>query len=246
VIRLVALARYVGTATLAGVIAGVLVGGLLGRVVMRIAGFTAGPGLVGSFTANGNRVGDVTVRGTAEILLFVGLSSGLVGGVLYAVVEPWFGRLRPWHGLAYGVGLLATFGFTVLDPSNLDFRRFGSAPLNVAMFAALFLLFGVATALLFDRVRSLIDGGTRLARLTEALALMALIPGALATVLVFAAVTGLAEPLFPIMVALGLLIATVVRWRGLPEPIGYAALAATMLLGAARTIAALPEVLAGF
>jgi hypothetical protein len=244
--RLVALARHVGAATLAGVIAGVLVGGLLGRVVMRIAGFTAGPGLVGSFTANGNRVGDVTVRGTAEILLFVGLSSGLIGGVLYAAVEPWFGRLRPWHGLAYGVGLLATFGFTVLDPSNLDFRRFGSAPLNVAMFAALFLLFGVATALLFDRVRSLIDGRTKLARVTEALAFMALIPGAFATVLVLTAVAGLAEPLFPIMVALGLLIATVVRWRGLPDPIGYAALGATMLLGAARTIGALPEILAGF
>jgi len=245
-IRMRAVARHIGTATLAGSVAGMLVGGLLGRVVMRIAGFTAGPGLVGSFTANGNRVGDITVTGTADIVLFVGLSSGLVGGVLYAAVEPWFGRLRPWHGLAYGVGLLATFGFTVLDPSNLDFRRFGSAPLNVAMFAALFLLFGVATALLFDRVRSLIDGGTKLARVTEAVAFMSLIPGAFATVLVFAAVTGLAEPLFPIMVALGLLIATAVRWRGLPDPIGYAALGATMLLGAARTIAALPEILAGF
>jgi len=239
VTRPVALARHVGAATLAGVIAGVLVGGLLGRVVMRIAGFTAGPGLVGSFTANGNRVGDITVRGTADILLFVGLSSGLIGGVLYAAIEPWLRRLRPWHGLAYGAGLLAAFGFTVLDPSNLDFRRFGSAPLNVAMF-------GVATALLFDRVRSLIDGGSKLARVTEALAFMALIPGAFATVLVLIAVSGLAEPLFPIVVVLGLLTATLVRWRGLPDPIGYAALGATMLFGAARTIAALPEILAGF
>lgn len=245
-ISLAAAARHVGTATLAGIIAGVLVGGLGGRVVMRIAGFTAGPGLVGSFTANGNRVGDITVAGTADIVLFVGLSSGLIGGVLYAAIEPWLRRLRPWHGLAYGVGLLAAFGFTVLDPSNLDFRRFGSAPLNVAMFAALFLLFGVGTALLFDRLRSLIAGATRLARVAEALAFIALIPGAVATVLVFAAVTGLAEPLFPIMVALGLLIATVVRWRGLPDPIGYAALGATMLFGAARTVAALPEILAGF
>ena len=169
-IRLVAWGRHVGTATLAGVIAGVLVGGLLGRVVMRVAGFTAGPGLVGSFTANGNRVGDITVAGTAAIVLFVGLSSGLVGGVLYAALEPWLHRLRPWHGLAYGVALLAAFGFTVLDPANLDFRRFGSAPLNVAMFAALFLLFGVGTAFLFDRLRSLIAGATKLARAAEALA----------------------------------------------------------------------------
>ena len=245
-IRLTALARHVGTATLAGVIAGMLVGGLLGRIVMRIAGFTAGPGLVGSFTANGNRVGDITVIGTAAIVLFVGLSSGLIGGVLYAAIEPWVRRLRPWHGLAYGVGLLAAFGFTVLDPSNLDFRRFGSAPLNVAMFAALFLLFGVGTALLFDRLRSLIAGATTLARAAEALAFMTLIPGAIATVVVLISVTGLAEPIFPIVVALGLLTATLVRWRGLPDPIGYAALGATLLLGAARTIAVLPEILAGF
>ena len=184
--------------------------------------------------------------GTAAIVLFVGLSSGLIGGVLYAAIEPWVRRLRPWHGLAYGVGLLAAFGFTVLDPSNLDFRRFGSAPLNVAMFAALFLLFGVGTALLFDRLRSLIAGATTLARAAEALAFVALIPGAIATVVVLISVTGLAEPIFPIVVALGLLTATLVHWRGLPDPIGYAALGATLLIGAARTIAVLPEILAGF
>ncbi|HEV2249206.1 MAG TPA: hypothetical protein VGT60_01730, partial [Candidatus Limnocylindria bacterium] len=52
-----AVARHVGTATLAGIIAGIVVGGLLGRVVMRIAGFMAGPGLAGVSTANGNQVG---------------------------------------------------------------------------------------------------------------------------------------------------------------------------------------------
>jgi hypothetical protein len=243
---LIAVGRHVGTATLAGVIAGILVGGLLGRVVMRIAGFTAGPGLVGSFTANGNRVGDVTFTGTAAIVLFVGLSSGLIGGVLYALIEPWLRRLRPWHGLAYGVGLLAAFGFTVLDPLNLDFRRFGSAPLNVAMFAGLFLLFGVGIAWFFDRLRRLIAGPTAAARVADALAFLALIPGAAATVLILFSVTGLAEPLFPIIVGVGLLTATLVRWRGLPAPIGYAALGAPMMLGAVRTIGTLPEILAGF
>jgi hypothetical protein len=245
-ISLVAVARHVGTATLAGVISGIVVGGLVGRVVMRIAGFTAGPGLVGSFTANGNRVGDITVAGTAAIVLFVGLSSGLIGGVLYAVIEPWLRRLRPWHGLAYGAGLLAAFGFAVLDPSNLDFRRFGSAPLNVAMFAGLFLLFGVGTAWLFDRLRTAIAGTTTLARAAEVLAFLALIPGAVVTVLLLFSVTGFGEPLFPILVVVALLTATVVLWRGLPTPIGYAALIATMLLGAVRTISALPEILAGF
>ena len=68
-----AAARHVGAATLAGVITGVLVGGLLGRIVMRVAGFTAGPGMVGAFTSNGNRVGDITLEGTAVIVVFVGL-----------------------------------------------------------------------------------------------------------------------------------------------------------------------------
>jgi hypothetical protein len=245
-IRLTAVARHVGTAVLAGSVAGMLVGGLLGRVVMRIAGFTAGPGLVGSFTANGNRVGDITVSGTAAIVLFVGLSSGLIGGVLYAAIEPWLRRFHPWHGLAYGAGLLAAFGFTVLDPSNLDFRRFGSAPLNVALFAGLFLVFGVGIAWLFDRLRTVVAGTTTLARATEAIAFLALIPGAIATVLLLFAITGLDQPLFPVLLVVGLLTATFVLWRRLPSPIAYAALGATMLLGAARTISALPEILSGF
>jgi hypothetical protein len=246
VTRLMPVARHVGTATLAGVITGILVGGLLGRVVMRVAGFTAGPGLVGAFTANGNRVGDITFAGTAAIVVFVGLAAGFVGGVLYAVIEPWLGRLRPWHGLAYGAGLLAAFGFTVLDPLNLDFQRFGSTALNVAMFGALFLVFGVVIAGLFDRLRALIAGRTTAARIAEALAFLVLIPAVIAAVLIVVSLSGLADPFFPIALVLGLLIATFARWRGLPAPIGYTALAAVMLLGATRTLGALPQILAGF
>jgi hypothetical protein len=242
---LIALARQVGTTALAGVITGIIVGGLLGRIVMRVAGFTAGPALVGAFTANGNRVGEITFAGTAAIVVFVGLSAGLVGGVMYAALEPWLRRLRPWHGLAYGAGLFATFGFLVVDPTNLDFRRFGSPALNVAMFAALFLVFGVVIAWLFDRLRAVIAGTGRAARAVEVLAFLALAPGILATVLVAASVSGLAEPLFPIVFAAGLLIATIARWRRLPALVGYASFAVPMAIGAARTFGALPELLAG-
>lgn len=243
---LTALALHVGTTSLAGILSGILVGGLLGRVVMRVAGFTAGPGLVGVLTANGNRVGDITIGGTAAIVVFVGLGAGLTGGVLYAVVEPWLRPLRPWHGLAYGGGLLVAFGFAVLDPTNLDFQRFGSARLNVAMFAALFLVFGVVIAWLFDRLRSLVAGTSAAARATKAFAFFALIPGMIVTVLVLGSLTGLADTFFPVIVVLGLLIATFARWRALPAPIGYAALGATMLFGALRTLSAMPQMLAGF
>ena len=241
---LIALGRHVGTASLAGAITGIVVGGVLGRIVMRIAGFVAGPALVGSFTANNNRVGDVTFVGTAALMIFVGLSAGLSGGVVYAVLEPWLRRLRPWHGLAYGAGLLATVGFSVLDPANLDFRRFGSAPLNVAMFAALFLAFGIGVAWLFDRLRELIAGTGKAARIAEILAWVALGLGAVVTVLVLGAVTDLTGPLFPILSVTALLIAAFARWRRLPTSIGYTALAAAVLLGAARTVGGLSELLA--
>ncbi|HLZ47289.1 MAG TPA: hypothetical protein VKR80_01410 [Candidatus Limnocylindria bacterium] len=243
---LTAVARHVGTATLAGIVAGILVGGLLGRLVMRVAGFTAGPGMVGAFTANGNRVGDITLQGTAMIIVFVGLAAGLAGGVVYAVVEPWLRRLRPWHGLAYGGASLAAFGFAVLDPANLDFQRFGSAPLNVAMFAALFLLFGIALAWLFDRLRQAIAGDGLTARALEVLAFVSLVPSGIAIVFVLMSLTALAEPLLPVVFVLGLVVATVARWRDLPALVGYTALVAPIVLGAARTIGAVPRILAGF
>jgi hypothetical protein len=93
--------------------------------------------MVGVHTSNGNRVGDITFAGTLALVLLVGVASGLVGGVIYAVLQPWLRPLRPWHGLAYGSALLAVFGFTVLDPFDFDFTRFGPPLLNVTMFAAL-------------------------------------------------------------------------------------------------------------
>ena len=242
---LVAVGRHVGTAALAGVITGILVGGVLGRVVMRIAGFTAGPGLVGAFTANDNRVGDVTFAGTAALIIFVGISAGLVGGMLYAALEPWLRALRPWHGLAYGAGLLVTFGFLVIEPANLDFRRFGFPALNVAMFAGLFLAFGIVIAWLFDRLRAIVAGHGRAARPVELLAFLALAPGLLAVALVSISVTGIAQPFFPVVFAAGLVIATIARWRRLPDLVGYGAFAVPMLIGAARTFGGLPELLSG-
>lgn len=242
---LVAVARRVGAASLAGVVAGIVVGGLLGRIVMRVAGFTAGPELAGAFTANGNRVGDITFAGTADIVIFVGLSAGFAGGVLYALVEPWLRPLRPWHGLGYGVGLFVTFGFLVLDPTNRDFQRFGSPPLNITMFTSLFLVFGVVVAWLFDRVHAAIAGPGRGARVAEILAFVALVPGLVVGILVGIAVAGIAQPLFPIVCAAGLLVGTVARRSRLPDLVGWGAFAVPMAIGAARTIGGLSDLLSG-
>ena len=241
---LVGLARHVGTASLAGIIAGVIVGGLLGRVVMRVSGFTAGPSMVGVSTENGNPVGDVTLAGTLALVVFTGLAAGLFSGIVYAVVEPWLRRVRPWHGLAFGVGLLLAFGFLVLDPFNFDFRRFGVAVLNVAMFAALFVVFGAATAWLFDGIKKLRTGTGAAARITDVLAWAAIVPAAITAVLIAGSVEGFAG-VATISIVGPLLIAAIVRWRGFPEMLGYASLTVGVLLGAARTLSGLPQLLGG-
>lgn len=243
-----ALARHLGIATLSGVISGVVVGGLLGRVVMRISGFAAGPSMVGVRTEAGNPVGDVTFAGTLALVFFVGIPAGLLGGVVYGIVEPWLRRLRPWHGLAYGSALLAAVGFTVLDPFNFDFNRFGPPPLNLALFAALFVIFGVATAWLFDRLRALSAMAGTTARVVDVLSLLALGPAGLAVALgVVGAVeasTGNTPVALVIIGALAL--AAIVRWLGLPRPLGYVCLIGALLLGATRTVGNVLHVLYGF
>lgn len=238
-------ARHLGLASLSGILAGIVVGGLLGRVVMRISGFTAGPSLVGVTTENGNRVGDITFGGTLALVVFVGLASGVLGGIIYAITEPWLRRVRPWHGLAYGVALLLAFGFNVLDPNNFDFMRFGIPLLNVAMFAALFVIFGVAIAWLFDALSALRNGTGGMARAVDIAAWLALVPVVAALALFVGGASGIDPPVAVAVVA-ALAVPAIVRWRALPPAIGYAILAAGLLLGAAQTLRGLPSLVAGF
>ena len=238
-------ARHLGLASFAGAITGFLVGGLLGRVVMRISGFVAGPSLVGVTTENGNRVGDITFAGTVALIVFIGLPFGLLGGIVYAIVEPWLRRVRPWHGLAYGAGLLLAVGFLVLDPSNFDFTRFGVPLLNVAMFAALFLIFGVMIAWLFDALRSIRDTSGPAARVVDILAWLSLLLALLVVVLFVGGAAGL-EPPLTILIIAAVLIPAAVHWLKLPRAIGYASIAAMLLMGAARTLSGLPDLVRGF
>ena len=54
-------------------------------------------------------------------------------------------------GLVFGVLLLAVLG-SAIEGDNFDFYVFGPRTLNVAMFASLFILFGLLVAPLFDFV----------------------------------------------------------------------------------------------
>ena len=234
--------RHLGAASLAGIIAGVLVGGLLGRIVMRVAGATSRPELAGSLTSNGNRLGDITFTGTLALILFVGVIAGIGGGVLFASAEPWL-RPRRWKGLTFGAALLVALGFSVIDPANIDFERFGITPLNVVLFAALFIAFGLAIAWLFDRIRRAIDGpGPFATALTIICWLSALAAGAIGT-LSFLSFGGLGEPLPALLFAVVVIVPPVVLWRHLPRRIAYAAFAVPVVVGGLRTVDGLRQLL---
>ena len=145
------LVRAMGIGVLAGLAAGFLAGGVGSRLAMRISAIAAGPAMRGTFTENGNRVGEITAGGTFSLLAFVTVFSGIFGGLVCVAVRPWLPRSGRWRGPAFGALLLAVFGSVVIDADNIDFRLFGPPLLNIGMFAALFVLFGMVAAPLADR-----------------------------------------------------------------------------------------------
>jgi hypothetical protein len=87
-VRLVGLVRSVALGGLAGAISGVVVLGVGGRFVMFVSRLLH-PEALGLITENGNRVGEFTVEGTIELVIFGGLLSGLLAGVIWVSVREW-------------------------------------------------------------------------------------------------------------------------------------------------------------
>lgn len=224
-------ARHLGTASLAGILTGFFVAGMLGRLAMRVSGLTSRPELIGTSTANGNVVGEVTFGGSMALAVFSGLGAGIAGGVLYASAEPWLRRRRA-GGLAFGIALLLALGFTVIDATNFDFQRFGPHALNVAMFALLFPAYGVIVAWLFGLIRGTIDRSGPVATATQMAVWLAAVAAPVLSVPTFFSAGGVDE--FFVAVMLALLVPALVRWRAMPSAIAYAAFAAPILIGAMR------------
>ncbi len=144
------LARHVALLGLATVVSGILIGGVGGRIVMRVSALAAGPEMVGRVTENGNRIGEFTIGGTLILIVFVGALGGVLASVVVVGSEPWLQWMGPARGLGFAVAVLAVYG----QFDSIDFLILEPKTLNVAMFLALFVVFGLTiTALfwLFDR-----------------------------------------------------------------------------------------------
>ena len=182
------------TAIIAGgsAIAGVLIGGLGSRIVMRISALAA-PEVRGMLTENGNVVGEITLAGTIALMVFAGLSSAIFGTGAFVVARPWLPRGTVARGLVFGTFLLALTGAAVVDKANADFVILGDRVLNVTMFSALFLVFGLvassAVAVLDRRVPPAASLSPRMWALTAVCALP-VVPGVIGVALAFASQLG--------------------------------------------------------
>ncbi len=141
--RLAEIARHSTIVGIAGVVTGFIVGGIGGRLLMRISAVAAPDRVMGATTEGGNRVGEITLGGTIGLLIFVGIGFGVIGAIGFLISEPWLTRAGRWHGLAFGGFLLAIGSRAGLNADNFDFFIVGNQELNVAMFLALFLAFGL-------------------------------------------------------------------------------------------------------
>jgi hypothetical protein len=243
-VRIPAIVNEVAAGSLSGILVGIIVGGLGSRLAMRVSAMAADDFVQGVTTANGNRVGDITLDGTIGLIIFGSVFPGILGGLLYASVRPWLVRFGRWRGLVFGLGLLGLLGSLVLDQSNSDFVILRPAVLNVAMFAALFVVFGIAAVPMFDRVLRFLDGESPIASLLTMIGtvLAAVVIGILA-ITTFAVLGSNPTPLELIgalalaVVLAGLAARVLSRSRTAPPwaPASYAVLAAAVLAGAAQT-----------
>jgi hypothetical protein len=144
--------RSIAVATFAGFLSGAVALGVGCRLAMRVVALLAGDGDQGKLTDAEAVVGEITVGGTIFLTLLGG-AAGAIGGLLYLAVHrrlAWAGR---WRGVAFGGLLLAIFGSALVEGDNPDFDRFGIPIVNVAMFASLFVFFGILIAPVYDNLQ---------------------------------------------------------------------------------------------
>ncbi len=135
---------------IAGVVAGAIVAGVGGRTAMRIVALLD-DSAHGVRTDFGATAGDVTLGGTFTLIVLMTLA-GVVGGVFYIAIRRWL----PWHGIARAsaFGLVITFGPGVIAIGEIDLQIFEPAVPILLMFMAVEFAFGVAVALIADRLHA--------------------------------------------------------------------------------------------
>lgn len=137
--RLVTRIRWIVVRGVAAAVSGVLVLGVGGRLVMFISRVLH-PDAAGRITENGNRIGEFTVDGTIELIVFGGLLSGVVAGVVWVLTREWI----PDNPAMVGAGAVSIGGFALVEADNRDFAILVDPRVDLVLLLALLFLFGMA------------------------------------------------------------------------------------------------------
>ncbi len=155
------LVKLLVVAVVVGFLAGAIAGGIGSRIAMRLVTIIGGPSIRGLTTENGNVIGEITREGTFFLVMLGGTFAGIPGGLLYIAIRRWMPGTGVWKGLAYGSFLLLAFGAwppilfleaPVIDANNIDFSEFISPYLAIALFASLFILYGLVLVPIVERL----------------------------------------------------------------------------------------------
>ena len=144
--------RGVAIGLVGGFWAGVLVTGPAIRLIMRLLAVTAGDQAQGRITEAEEVVGDIDLGGTISLIVFGGILTGLLSGVIYVIIRRWLphGRLG---GAVFGA-LHLVVAATVIDPlrpDNPDFDLVGPGWLSVATFGLACIAHGMAVIAFANR-----------------------------------------------------------------------------------------------
>ena len=144
----VSVLRDIVRSALTGLIVGVLVLGPGGRIVMRLAALLD-PSSAGRATENGNRIGAITLEGTAVLIIFGGLLVGLATSVVWVAIQEWIPGRSLGRALCMPIAIALT-GFQLVRPENHDFRILEPVAPILALLLGLVAIAGFAFAIVGD------------------------------------------------------------------------------------------------
>jgi hypothetical protein len=129
--------RWIAVRGLAAVATGTVVLGLGGRLVM-LGSRLLHPDAIGQVSENGNPIGDFTLDGTIELVVFGGLGSGIIAGVVWVIVWQWI----PRHPAVVGFGAVTLGAYNLIDSGNRDFVILGDPLPDLVLLVGLLFGFG--------------------------------------------------------------------------------------------------------
>ena len=141
---------------LAAFAAGIVVAGGGGRLAMRATSLID-RSAHGRRTEAGFRVGEVTLEGTLELVVFIGLFGGLAVLAIWTVVERWLPASRVARAATASIAAIGLGGRMAIDGGNIDFSILDPGWVMALIFITLMATLGpliVAAEVLIDRYLS--------------------------------------------------------------------------------------------